>query len=257
MQRHKQPKTQRHKYTPNPQGAGEEVGEPIYQNQGQLLLAHHENLPTTGEPGEPIYQNLPLLEKLQLQSGGSDSDSIQPDDTVEGLSSSGRLIEGALPDQQAEQEISKPLLVSRVGATTSREDLSEIVKGEKAEPRKRLEMRQYLEPAVPQDNIKSLDESMISTVNASNLLLNSSAASLKKSSNPFPSSTSSPSFAPFNSSSSSQIIPSTSSTSLFQSSNSFLQPPTTSSSTSNLVASNGNMEDQSNQQPTRSKGRKR
>merc|ERR1719209_2719487 len=118
----------------SPQGAGEEVGEPIYQNQGQLLLAHHENLPTTGEPGEPIYQNLPLLEKLQLQSGGSDSDSIQPDDTVEGLSSSGRLIEGALPDQQAEQEISKPLLVSRVGATTSREDLSEIVKGEKAEP---------------------------------------------------------------------------------------------------------------------------
>ena len=239
----------------SPQGPSEEVGEPIYQNQGQLLLAQHDNLPTTGEPGEPIYQNLPLLEKLQLQSGGSDSDSIQPDDTVEGLSS-GRLVEGALPDQQTEE--SKPL-VSRVGATTSREDLSEIVKqGEKPEPRKRLEMRQYLEPAVPQDNIKSLDESMISTVNASNLLLNSSTASLKKSPSPFPSSTSSPSFAPFNSTSSSaQIIPSTSSTSLFNNSTSFLQPKTTSSSTSNLVTSNGNMEDQSSQQPTRSKGRKR
>ena len=236
------------------QAPTEEGGEPIYQNQGQLLLAQQETLPPTGEGGEPIYQNLPLLEKLQLQSGGSDSDSIQPDDTVEGLSS-GKLVEGALPDQQ-QALVEEKTLVGRVGATTSREDLTQI-KGEKPEPRKRLEMRQYLEPAVPQDNIKSLDESMISTVNASNLLLNSTASSsLKKSSSPFPSSTSNPLFNS-TSPSSSQIITSTSSTSLLPNSTSFLQQPATSSSTSNLLASNGNMDDQSTQQPTRSKGRKR
>merc|ERR1712107_33607 len=106
--------------------------------------------------------------------------------------------------------------------TTSREDLTQI-KGEKPEPRKRLEMRQYLEPAVPQDNIKSLDESMISTVNASNLLLNSTASSsLKKSSSPFPSSTSNPLFNS-TSPSSSQIITSSSSSSLLQ--NSTRTPP--------------------------------
>ena len=247
---------QAHKFSFVPlQAPTEEGGEPIYQNQGQLLLAQQETLPPTGEGGEPIYQNLPLLEKLQLQSGGSDSDSIQPDDTVEGLSS-GKLVEGALPDQQ-QALVEEKTLVGRVGATTSREDLTQI-KGEKPEPRKRLEMRQYLEPAVPQDNIKSLDESMISTVNASNLLLNSTASSsLKKSSSPFPSSTSNPSFAPlFNSTSpsSSQII---TSSSLLPNSTSLLQQPATSSSASNLLASNGNMDDQSTQQPTRSKGRKR
>ena len=246
---------QTHKFSLAPlQAPTEEGGEPIYQNQGQLLLAQQETLPPTGEGGEPIYQNLPLLEKLQLQSGGSDSDSIQPDDTVEGLSS-GKLVEGALPDQQ-QVLVEEKTLVGRVGATTSREDLTQI-KGEKPEPRKRLEMRQYLEPAVPQDNIKSLDESMISTVNASNLLLNSTASSsLKKSSSPFPSSTSNPLFNS-TSPSSSQIIASTSSSSLLQNSTSFLQQPATSSSTSNLLASNGNMDDHSTQQPTRSKGRKR
>ena len=246
---------QAHKFSLAPlQAPTEEGGERIYQNQGQLLLAQQETLPPTGEGGEPIYQNLPLLEKLQLQSGGSDSDSIQPDDTVEGLSS-GKLVEGALPDQQ-QALVEEKTLVGRVGATTSREDLTQI-KGEKPEPRKRLEMRQYLEPAVPQDNIKSLDESMISTVNASNLLLNSTASSsLKKSSSPFPSSTSNPLFNS-TSPSSSKIITSTSSTSLLQNSTSFLQQPATSSSTSNLLASNGNMDDQSTQQPTRSKGRKR
>ena len=246
---------QAHKFSLAPlQAPTEEGGEPIYQNQGQLLLAQQETLPPTGEGGEPIYQNLPLLEKLQLQSGGSDSDSIQPDDTVEGLSS-GKLVEGALPDQQ-QALVEEKTLVGRVGATTSREDLTQI-KGEKPEPRKRLEMRQYLEPAVPQDNIKSLDESMISTVNASNLLLNSTASSsLKKSSSPFPSSTSNPLFNS-TSPSSSQIITSSSSSSLLQNSTSLLQQPATSSSTSNLLVSNGNMDDQPTQQPTRSKGRKR
>ena len=246
---------QAHKFSLAPlQAPTEEGGEPIYQNQGQLLLAQQETLPPTGEGGEPIYQNLPLLEKLQLQSGGSDSDSIQPDDTVEGLSS-GKLVEGALPDQQ-QALVEEKTLVGRVGATTSREDLTQI-KGEKPEPRKRLEMRQYLEPAVPQDNIKSLDESMISTVNASNLLLNSTASSsLKKSSSPFPSSTSNPLFNS-TSPSSSQIITSSSSSSLLQNSTSLLQQGATSSSTSNLLVSNGNMDDQPTQQPTRSKGRKR
>ena len=246
---------QKHKFSLAPlQAPTEEGGEPIYQNQGQLLLAQQETLPPTGEGGEPIYQNLPLLEKLQLQSGGSDSDSIQPDDTVEGLSS-GKLVEGALPDQQ-QALVEEKTLVGRVGATTSREDLTQI-KGEKPEPRKRLEMRQYLEPAVPQDNIKSLDESMISTVNASNLLLNSTASSsLKKSSSPFPSSTSNPLFNS-TSPSSSQIITSSSSSSLLQNSTSLLQQGATSSPTSNLLASNGNMDDQPTQQPTRSKGRKR
>ena len=106
-------------------------------------------------------QNLPLLEKLHLQAGGSDSDSIQPDDTVEGISSAGRLVEGALPEEREEggrplvsrEEGGRPLvgreeggrsLVGRVGVTSSREDLSQQLppgKSSQLEPRKRLEMR--------------------------------------------------------------------------------------------------------------------
>ena len=116
-------------------------------------------------------QNLPLLEKLHLQAGGSDSDSILPDETVEGISSAGRLVEGALPEEREEggrftvdreeggrsivgrEEGGRSLvgreeggrsLVARVGVTTSREDLSQQLppgKSSQLEPRKRLEMR--------------------------------------------------------------------------------------------------------------------
>jgi len=101
-----------------------------------------------------------------------------------------------------DQSALRPSKVNRVGYTTSREDLSqhqdnnwqkkshlrtsespekakvfsegEVVYSARAghnnEPRKRLEMRQYLEPAVT-SNIRSLDESLINTVNSSSLSL--------------------------------------------------------------------------------------
>ena len=69
----------------------------------------------------------------------------------------------------------------RRGLTTSRENINNIsrvsnspekqlVYREGQEGRKKIEMRQYLEPAV-QPNVKTLDESLINTVNSSSLSL--------------------------------------------------------------------------------------
>lgn len=71
-------------------------------------------------------------------------------------------------------------LVSRVGRTNSREDLREEQEGwsrreeqedphqssphKAPEPRRRLEMRQYLEPAVVKENLQSHDRTLINTV---------------------------------------------------------------------------------------------
>ena len=69
--------------------------------------------------------------------------------------------------------------LARRGLTTSRENLmsssrisaspeKQLVYREGQEGRKKIEMRQYLEPAV-QHNLKTLDESLINTVNSSSL----------------------------------------------------------------------------------------
>jgi len=197
----------------------EESSEPIYQNQGQILAQQQER-----EVEEPIYQNLPLHEKLNLpvceierqtaESDGSESGSIHIDDTIDGvpLGEGGIIIDKSpfreeIPqakDFSVNEHIVgvRPHLVSRLGLTNSREDVSQLSESsaqkkshlrtsespEKgkyfsegefvysgrsegsrgSEPRRKLEMRQYLEPAV-QNNIKSLDESLINTVNSSSL----------------------------------------------------------------------------------------
>ena len=197
----------------------EESTEPIYQNQGQILAQQQER-----EGEEPIYQNLPLHEKLNLpvgeteenlgESEESDTGSIHIDDTIDGVP----LGEGGIRIEKANfrEEFShvkdlensgivRPNIVSRIGLTNSREDVSvseqigtsfhkkspirtsespekgkifsegEVLYSARSgnrsnEPRKKLEMRQYLEPAV-QNNIRSLDESLINTVNSSSLSL--------------------------------------------------------------------------------------
>ena len=69
--------------------------------------------------------------------------------------------------------------LARRGLTTSRENLmsssrisaspeKQLVYREGQEGRKKIEMRQYLEPAV-QPNVKSFDQSLINTVNSSSL----------------------------------------------------------------------------------------
>ena len=168
------------------------------------------------EGEEPIYQNLPLLQKLNLpvcdkednlaESDHSEVGSIHIDDTVDGVPLGGEgknAIEKSFVRDDVDVVVGDasavvvPNIVSRVGHTTSREDITQL--REKNWPGKsalrtaespeagkifsegkvlysarggqrRLEMRQYLEPAV-QDNIRSLDESLINTVNSSWLSL--------------------------------------------------------------------------------------
>jgi len=166
--------------------------EPIYQN-----LPLHEKL------NLPVGDN----EENLAESDQSDIGSIHVDDTIDGVPLSG---EGGIREDfnhmkdltPAENSVERSTKVSRVGITNSREDLSQLVdnnwqkrsplrtsespekgnyfsegevvysarSGQKNEPRKKLEMRQYLEPAV-QNNIRSLDESLINTVNSSSLSL--------------------------------------------------------------------------------------
>ena len=168
------------------------------------------------EGEEPIYQNLPLLQKLYLtvsdtednleESDHSEVGSIHIDDTVDGVPLGG---EGGIAIDKSfvrdnvdvvvgdASAVVLPNIVSRVGHTTSREDITQLADrhwdgklalrtAESPEAGKifsegkvlysarggqrRLEMRQYLEPAV-QDNIRSLDESLVNTVNSSSLSL--------------------------------------------------------------------------------------
>jgi len=177
----------------------EESSEPIYQNQGQILAQQLER-----GAEEPIYQNLlglhenlsGAVEESLVESDHSKEGSIHIDDTVDGVAFGG---EGSI---SIERIISKetpsvidPSPVARVGRTSSREDISqwqtnttyrssnspekgklfsegEVLysgrSGQGPEAKKKLEMRQYLEPAV-QSNIKTLDESLINTVNSSSL----------------------------------------------------------------------------------------
>ena len=169
---------------------GEE--EPIYQN-----LPLHEKL------------NLPLGDHDEhlADSDQSDVGSIHIDDTIDGVLLTG---EGGIEKVIARDDLAAhhkdvvvtPGIVARVGVTNSREDVNQVIEnnwhkkshlrtsespekvklfsegevvysaraGHNNEPRKKLEMRQYLEPAVT-SNIRSLDESLINTVNSSSLSL--------------------------------------------------------------------------------------
>ena len=86
---------------------------------------------------------------------------------------------------EGEQASTSQQVVVRKGLTTSRENLSysehslmssrvsaspekQLVYREGQEGRKKIEMRQYLEPAV-QPNVRSFDQSLINTVNSSSL----------------------------------------------------------------------------------------
>ncbi|XP_023341720.1 tyrosine-protein phosphatase non-receptor type 21 [Eurytemora carolleeae] len=167
-------------------------GEPIYQNQGQIIAS---------EGLEPIYQNLPLP-KLEEDFGGQADDSndeIYIDDTVDGPSRPNGINVDRSPikiDQSSSKENSpgqenSPAtseqppanrLNIRKAITLSREDLSiestqtieksksnENLSRPNVEPaRRKIEMRQYLEPAVKK-NIASSDLSLISSVNNSNI----------------------------------------------------------------------------------------
>ena len=118
--------------------------------------------------------------------------SVYIDETVDGLTlgQGGIPIENRSSDKEetfteADRPGSQQVLV-RKGLTTSRENLSysehslmsssrvsaspekQLVYKEGQEGRKKIEMRQYLEPAV-QPNVKSLDQSLINTVNSSSL----------------------------------------------------------------------------------------
>ena len=106
-----------------------------------------------------------------MSGGGEEQESLYIDHTVDGLS----LGQGGISIER--EEPSEGLV--RKGLTTSRENLmssslvsagreKQLVYREGQEGRKKIEMRQYLEPAV-QPNVKSLDESLINTVNSSSL----------------------------------------------------------------------------------------
>ena len=123
-----------------------------------------------------------------LSLGGTDenSESIYIDETVDGLT----LGQGGIPIETRSSDKEETFTdgqqaVVRKGLTTSRENLSysehslmssrvsaspenQLVYREGQEGRKKIEMRQYLEPAV-QSTVKSLDQSLINTVNSSSL----------------------------------------------------------------------------------------
>ena len=108
-----------------------------------------------------------------MSGGGEEQESLYIDHTVDGLS----LGQGGISIEREEPTEREGLV--RKGLTTSRENLmssslvsagreKQLVYREGQEGRKKIEMRQYLEPAV-QPNVKSLDESLINTVNSSSL----------------------------------------------------------------------------------------
>ena len=188
----------------------EDSAEPIYQNQGQILAQQQEregeepiyqNLPLHEKLNLPVGDQ----EDNLAESDASDIGSIHIDDTIDGVILSGEggiAVEKEIARDDLAHSVVTPAIVSRVGITNSREDINEVTEknwqkkshrrasespekgklfsegevvysargGHSNEPRKKLEMRQYLEPAVT-SNIRSLDESLINTVNSSSLSL--------------------------------------------------------------------------------------
>jgi len=216
---------------PPPVAGGEDGGEPIYQNQGQIYLAD----PTI----EPIYQNLPI-------QPSQSEEEIRIDETVEGLHHSStredainvdaspprlvlrtaspvrdnrrtelvrderetvspprvllrttspvrddrnspvrddRIISPLRDEERTAEHSGTPKLGRniRTAVTLSREDLKSAG-GEETDsavltvPRRKLEMRQYLEPAV-RNSVAATDQSLISSVNTFNNNLQESSKS--------------------------------------------------------------------------------